>query len=147
MRDSIWVSKRSTIGAAKLAIKTKYQPGRNENDPQHDCPNHKGLPDFFPDKPSPDPVSWCICDLVNLKAIAEFPFFLFNLNIAELIIDKKGIIAGSGDGKIYDHNTSIAIDQQMTGIIAMEQADFVAGAIVSYICPGHLAHSNIKKAT
>jgi len=135
------------MGAAKLAIKTKYQPGCNENDPNDDCPDHKGLPDLFPEEAPPDPVSRGVCDLVDFKTIAEFPFLFFHLNIAEFIIDKKGIIAGSGDGKIYDHNTSIAIDQQMTGIIAMEQADFVAGAIISYICPGHLAHSNIKKAT
>ncbi|HEY3387039.1 MAG TPA: hypothetical protein VGK46_11040 [Saprospiraceae bacterium] len=135
------------MGAAKLAIKTKYQPGRNENDPNDYCSNYKSLPDLFPEEAPPDPISRGIRDLVNLKAIAEFPFLFFHLYIAKLIIDKKGIIAGGGDGKIYDHNTGIAIDQQMTGIIAMEQADFVAGAIVSYICPGHLAHSNIKKAT
>ncbi len=135
------------MGAAKLAIKTKYQPGCNENNPNDYCPHHKGLPDLFPEEASPDPISWRIGDLVHFEAIAEFPFLFLHLNIAELIIDKKGIITGGGDGKIDDHNTGIAIDQQMTGIIAMEQADFVAGAIISYICPGHLAHSNIKKAT
>jgi hypothetical protein len=44
------------------------------------------------------------------------------------------------DGKINNHNAGIAIDQQMSGVIAMKKTDFMEGAIISDICPGHLAH-------
>jgi hypothetical protein len=77
------------MGAAKLAIKTKYQPGRQENDHNEDGPDQQALSDLFPYESSPDPVSRCVRDLVYFKTIVEFPFLFFHLYIAELVIDKK----------------------------------------------------------
>jgi hypothetical protein len=135
------------MGAAKLAIKTKYQVAHQENDQDKNSPDNQALFYLFPDQPPSHPVARRIRDLIDLKAIVEFTFLFLNLYVAELVIDKKGIITGGVYRKINDHNASITIDQQVTRIVPVKQANFMEGAIISNVCPVHLAHKKVGKAT
>jgi len=130
------------MGAAKLAIKTKYQVGYQDNEQDKNSPDDQALLDFFPNKPSSPPVSRGISDLVHLKSIGEFAFIFFHGDITEFIIDKEGIIAVGPYPKINDQDAGVAIDQEVSGVVSMKQAYFMERTIISYICPGHLAHKN-----
>lgn len=67
-------------------------------------------------------VSGGVGDLVDLKAIEKFAFLFLDAEITELIVDEKGVVLGGLYPKIDDHDPGIAIDQQMTCAIAMEQS-------------------------
>jgi len=132
------------MGAAKLAIKTKYQPDNKENDEEKDQSDHQGLPDLIPDHFGPATVSGGICDLIDLKSVEEFTVLFLHLQVAQLVVDKKGIVPGCQDIEIDHDYPGIAIDQQMTGGIAMKEAYLMPIAIIPDIGPGHLTHTGTR---
>jgi hypothetical protein len=134
------------MGAAKLAIKTKYQPDNKDNDEDKDQSDHQSLADLLPDHFSTPTVSRSVCDLIDLKSVEEFPVLFLHFQITELFINEKGIVPGGQYAEVNNYNLIITIYQQMPCGIAVEEAYLVLCAIIPDICPGHLAHFRTGKA-